>query len=149
MNESEAASTLDKAVNQLHERGTGRTDEAYWAFRSLARSLADRLGEDEVEDALIETIAEDVASSVRISFVDVPPEMVEKYVDLPDDAQWALFEPTPELVRVALTEDPGEVSEKLAELHYVTPELPDVRVHLSTQQYGSKSAVSEELTPLD
>lgn len=131
MNDELPTNVLDRAINQIHDGGTGVTDKAYWAFYSFARSLCERLPDEEVETALVETIADDVASSIHISYADVPQELVKRHVDLPDNAQWERVEPTPELVRVALFEEES-TGEQLVDLGILPTNLPDVRVRLSS-----------------
>lgn len=140
-NDELPTNVLDRAINQIHDGGTGVTDEAYWAFYSFARSLCERLPDEEVEAALVETIAEDVASSIHISYDDVPQELVKRHVDLPDNAKWERVEPTPALVRVALSEE-ADAGEQLADLRILPANLPDVRVRLSSAMAGTDKAVA-------
>lgn len=133
MESQNAASMLDTAVNEAHERGTGRTDKAYWAFRSFATNLADEIDDHDVDQALVEAITEDVSRSVVINFEDVPQQMRRTNMDFPEDTAQKHLKPTPELVRLALLDDREKLHERLMKEEWVSGRLTDVRVRLSSR----------------
>lgn len=91
-------SLVDKAVKQIKEPGDGRQEEASWAYKEVAQVLIDEIGAEKAEDIVVEWAATR-AGSVRISYVDTDPEIME---DMPHGEDEVFYEPSETLVRLAL-----------------------------------------------